>query len=574
MSLALALARGFGVAEQKVVEFSPELWAAINGGAGLPTAAGSTVSTLSALQQATFWRCVLVIAEGVAMLPVEIYRSTRSGKGSEPAVDHPLYDLLRWQPSANQDSFQFWLTVLMHAAASGDSVSYRNLVRGQVAELLPFRPENVQIDADNRFMVPEYSCSFENGEWRKLGRRDVFHISGPQWWPFKGMNPASLGKEAIGLARATEETHARLHANGARPSGALQTDKALSPAQIERLREQWRQYSGVANTGKTLLLEGGVKWEPITMKGVDAEHVATRKHQIEEICRLMGVFPIMVGHAGDQSPTFASSSEFFAAHVRYTLLPWIRRVIGAVTTQLLTKQERKEGYSVRVDTAEFLRGSLKDRAEYYRAALGSNSNPGWLKVNEIREDDGWDPDADPSADKLWQPQTMQNPAQPAAQDAVEPLQPADGTKKSRPRTLYVARYVKNSRELMKWAREQGIPNLVAAEDLHVTIAHSRSRIDWMDIDAPWDGELLIAAGGPRVVEFMGADKKAVALLFRSDSLSYRHAIIRDAGASWDWPDYQPHITLSYDAQGFNADDAQPFTGPLRLGPEIFAEIDR
>lgn len=573
MSFLGAVARGFGATEHKTVEFSPELWAAINGGFGLPTKSGMAVSSMTALQQATFWRCVLVIAEGAAQLPVTIQRVTKSGRGVEPATDHPLYDLLLWQPNGNQDAFQFWRTVIMHAAATGNSVCYKTMVRGQVAELLPFRPEQTDIDNKNAAMLPVYSCTFESGEWQQLNRREVFHISGPRWHNHKGLDPTVIGREAIGLAQATEMTHARLHANSARPSGAIESEKSLNDAQIARLRAQWAEYTGASNVGKTILLEGGAKWKQITMTGVDAEHLATRKHQIEEICRLMGVFPIMVGHAGDQSPTFASAAEFFGAHVRYSLMPWIRAIKMAIATQLLTKEERREGYNILIDTAELLRGSIKDRAEYYKAALGSNSNPGWLRPNEIREDDGWEPSDEEGMDKVWQPMTMQ-PA--GAETATEPPPPAPSpteTKKSTPRSLYVSRKLKNGRDVLRWARAQGIPNLVSESEMHVTIAYSRAKIDWMGIDADWTGdELIVAAGGPRVVEIMGKEKNVLALLFRSWALAGRHAEIRDAGATWDWPEYQPHLSISYDAAGFDASKVEPFTGELRFGPEIFAEI--
>ena len=57
-------------------------------------------------------------------------------------------------------------------------------------------------------------------------------------------------------------------------------------------------------------------------KGVDAEHLDTRRFQIEEICRDLKVFPQMVGYA-DKTATFASAEAFFLAHVIHTLNPWI-----------------------------------------------------------------------------------------------------------------------------------------------------------------------------------------------------------------------------------------------------------
>lgn len=406
--------------EAKSIDLSPTMWAAINGGWGLPTHSGLDVSSVTALQVPAFYRAVMVIADGIAQLPVEIYRRLPSGRGSEPALDHPLYDLLRHQPSELQDAFAFFTTTIMHAAATGNSVSYKVMVNGQVRELIPVRPESVGIDLEFGTYRKRFDVTFENGGFATLGAGEVFHLAGPSWRPHIGLDPTVIGREAIGLARATEESQARLHSNGVRTGGVLSTEQRLDKTQIETLREQWQQLQGgIQNAWKTAILGGGLKWEATAMTGVDAQHLETRKHQIEEICRVLGVFPIMVGHAGDQSPTFASAEAFFDAHVRYTLQRWISAVKAAIETQLLTPEERKAGYYVRIDTSELTRGSLEARTRYYQAGLGTNSNPGWLTPNEVREDDGWNPLED--LNEVMSPLTMT----PAGQQVAPDSAPAD-----------------------------------------------------------------------------------------------------------------------------------------------------
>jgi len=556
--------------EVKAVDLSPELWAAINGGWGLPTKSGTKVSTTTALQVTSFYRGILVIGEGIAQLPIEVYRRLASGRGVEPAIDHPLYDVLLHRPNVMQDSFQFFRTMLMHAAGAGNGVAYKNVVNGQVRELIPVRPECVSIDIDTIFRSRIFDLTFEKGEFATVGQDEVFHLAAPQWTPIKGLDPSVVGREAIGLAQQIENTQARLHKNGARPSGVLQSDMKLDKAFVDVLREKWREaYAGADNAGETPILSGGLKWQQIAQSGVDGEHLDTRKHQIEEIARLLGVFPIMLGHAGDQSPTFASADAFLEAHVRYTLQPWIKAVKSAVETQLLTKEERAEGYHCRIDTSELLRGSLKDRTEYYKAALGNNSQPGWLNPNEIREDDGWNPDPEPTMDQVWQPATMAPGGQSSAPAANE-------AKSSTPRTLYVYRPLLNGDAFLRWAKSQGFKSTLTAGDLHVTVAFSRAKVDWMAVDECWSGDgkgnLLVQAGGPRVVEALGP-KGAVVLKFKSADLSWRNEAIREAGASWDWPEYQPHVTITYDGAGVDLAHVEPFRGELRFGPEVFEEID-
>lgn len=572
MSLWSGIKNLIGRGETKAVDFSAELWAAINGGWGLSTKAGNQVSINSSLMTTAFYRGVMVLAEGVAQLPVEIYKGTRDGKKSEPAYDHPMYDILARRASGLQDAYQFWRTVVMHAAGAGNSVSYKNIVNGQVRELIPVRPECVTIDLDSQFYTRRYSLTFEKGGFATVPQEQVFHLQGPSWSLHKGLDPSVVGREALGLAMATEESHSKFHANGMRMSGILTTPSKLTEQQVTMLRQAWEQFSGSQNVGKMPILSGGLDFKQMSMKGVDAEHLDTRKHQIEEIARLLGVFPIMLGHAGDQSPTFASADAFLEAHVRYSLQPLFKAVKLAVETQLLTADEIREGYYCRIDSSELLRGSLKDRAEYYKAALGTNSSPGWLKPNEVREDDGWNPEDDPDMDKVWQPATMAptgQQQQPTDKPAV-PVQKTE-TKAIAPRSLYVRRDLLNATEVLKWAKGQGLTGLMAAEELHVTIAYSTKPIDWMSAGEAWGGELTVPAGGPRVVEPIGPG--ATALKFASMDLAWRNLRIRDAGASWDYDDYQPHITLTYEKQTVDLSKIEPFRGELKFGPEIFEEVD-
>ncbi|WP_050783435.1 anti-CBASS protein Acb1 family protein [Methylobacterium nodulans] len=140
-----------------------------------------------------------------------------------------------------------------------------------------------------------------------------------------------------------------------------------------------------------------------------------------------------------------------------------------------------------------------------------------------------------------------------------------------PRTLYVSRKLVNGDDLLAWARSQAFSDLMPARELHVTLAYSRQPLDWMKVGQTWQGEQLkIDAGGPRMVERFG---EAVVLLFASSDLRWRWQEIIDAGASWDHPEYQPHVTFSWNAGDINLSRVQPYNGPLVFGPEIFEPVD-
>ena len=165
-------------------------------------------------------------------------------------------------------------------------------------------------------------------------------------------------------------------------------------------------------------------------------------------------------------------------------------------------------------------------------------------------------------------------------ETLDPVPPADdpaadpALADAAPRTLYVSRALLNADEFIAWAKAQGFKTTLAASDLHVTVAYSRQPVDWMEVEPSWDGEkgdLSVPPGGARLVEQF--DGGAIVLMFTSATLAYRHEAIRRAGASWDHPDYQPHITISYDGDGVDLKAIEPYRGPLHFGPEIFEELD-
>lgn len=142
-----------------------------------------------------------------------------------------------------------------------------------------------------------------------------------------------------------------------------------------------------------------------------------------------------------------------------------------------------------------------------------------------------------------------------------------------PRTLYVSRAVLNAREILAWAKGQGFARTLQASDLHVTVCYSRTPIDWMKVEADWsaekDGTYTVVAGGPRLMERFG---DAVVLLFSDWRVMSRHGAFIHAGASHDFDDYQPHITITYDGGDVDLSKVDPYKGPVELGPEIFAEV--
>jgi HK97 family phage portal protein len=344
---------------------------------------GAIVSIDTALQVGAVFACVRVIAEGVAQVPFRVMRETSSSVSVHSqrlsAADHPLYDLLHRRPNDWQTSFEFRETMVMHLALTGSAFAFINRVRGQVAELILLDPGRVTVKQNADWSLT-YKVSSKTGDSKEFPAASIWHLRGPSWNGVVGLDVLRLAREAIGLSLATEETHASLHESGVRPSGIYSVDGTLNPEQYKNLKK-WidDNNAGAENAGSVMLLDRNAKFVPLAVNGVDAQHLETRRYQVEEVCRFLRVMPIMAGYS-DKAATYASAEQMFLAHVIHTLMPWYERLQQSAEVNLLTKQERASGYYIKLQEAGLLRGALKDTSEYlYRLTMG-----GIMERNEAR----------------------------------------------------------------------------------------------------------------------------------------------------------------------------------------------
>lgn len=339
---------------------------------------GVHVNWQTALEVSAVFSCLRVVSEGVAQVPFKLMR--QRGREILPATDHPLYDVLHRCPNDWMSSFELREAMVIHAMLTGNAYCFVNRVNGKVVELLPLLPADCTPKMADDWTIT-YTVRARDGSTKDFPASSIWHLRGPSWNGWKGMPAVNLAREAIGLAIATENHHARMHANGVLPSGLLSVNDKLNETQEKQLRSWFEQtYMGDANRWKAMILDRDAKWTPMAFTGVDAQHLETRRHQIEEICRFFRVMPIMVG-LSDKAATYASSEQMFLAHVVHTLSPWYERIEQSVDVQLLGREERAAGFYCKFNTRGLLRGALKDTADYLYKLV----SVGVMTRNEARE---------------------------------------------------------------------------------------------------------------------------------------------------------------------------------------------
>jgi hypothetical protein len=135
--------------------------------------------------------------------------------------------------------------------------------------------------------------------------------------------------------------------------------------------------------------------------------------------------------------------------------------------------------------------------------------------------------------------------------------------------IYISRKVINHKEIAKWFTNQGIKEFNSSL-MHTTVAYSTDSVEWDDIEPVESYHSIIL--GQREMHKFGDDSSVLVLGFESPFLTAEWADLRRLGCSWDYPDYNSHITIVYGTD-LPVDDIKPYLGTIKLGPQVQAELN-
>lgn len=344
---------------------------------------GEVVNERSAMQIATVYACVRLLAESVAGLPLHLYRFTDdTEQGKERVRNHPLYRILYRQPNAEMTSFSFRETMMTHLLLWGNA--YAQIIRdgrNNVLGLYPLQPDQVEVDRDDKGRIYYIYHAYTNevpGVKNKdyyFRRDEIFHIPGLGFNGLVGFSPIAMMKNALGTTIAVEKYGSSFFKNGAQPSGVLQHPGVLKNP--EKIRENWSDvYGGANNAHKVAVLEEGMEYKPISLPPEDSQFLSTRQFGVNEICRIFRVPPHMVqdlSHA-----TFSNIEHQSIDFVMHTLMPWLIRWEQSIIKDLLIPGEQ-DMFFPKFNVDGLLRGDYASRMSGYATGISN----GFLSPNDV-----------------------------------------------------------------------------------------------------------------------------------------------------------------------------------------------
>ncbi|WP_022682170.1 phage portal protein [Sphingobium bisphenolivorans] len=214
---------------------------------------------------------------------------------------------------------------------------------GLPAELYALRPERVSVEADGRGWPAAYLYRVGDSVTRlspqdSAGRTSIIHLKALH--PLDdhyGLGCIGAAAGAVAIHNAATVWNKALLDNAARPSGAMVYEpgdgSVMSPEQFERVkREMEVAFSGAANAGRPMLLEGGLSWKAMSLTPAEMDFVGLKAAAAREIALAFGVPPMLMGLPGDNA--YANYREANRALWRQTILPLLGKIFGGLAQGL------------------------------------------------------------------------------------------------------------------------------------------------------------------------------------------------------------------------------------------------
>jgi HK97 family phage portal protein len=346
------------------------------------------MSGVNARHVPAVYACVMAFARAVSQCEPSHNVKTSDGE-TESSSTSPASRLLRY-PNAYQTINQFLFNVVammkfegecvvlivrdnrqapvaLHICQKGTAMPYVEPVSGEIFYSVSANP---MIYTDGGYMVPA---------------RDVIHFrEHTPRHPLIGESPIKAAALALGINVALNQHQAAFFQNMSRPSGVLTTDASLTIEQINRLRENFEKHSKRWDSGGMPVLSNGLKFEQLSINSVDAQLVESQRMSVEEIARVFGMPPPLIGDL--KNATLSNTEQLISM--------WLSMSLGALLENIESSFERAfdlaPNEEIELNEMALLRTDFAGRID----GLTKGITGGLYTPNEARDLEGLRPVSD------------------------------------------------------------------------------------------------------------------------------------------------------------------------------------
>ncbi len=331
-----------------------------------------------AMLLSTVYRCVDVISDSVAQLPLEPYKVDEKGY-KRKYVEHPTYYLLNKEPNSNMSRFTFMKTLITSVLLDGNGYALiERDDKGNATKLKLIPSELVTVSRVDP--LKEKIMYNVVGINQLIEPVNMIHILNFSYDGITGISTLQHARNTLGLASDSEAHAEGFFKGGANLAGIIKVQSSLTPKQKLDIKESWQAtFSPVTGTPNGVaVLEGNMDFQPITVNPADAQLLETRQFNVIDICRFFGVSPVKAFDLSKSSYSTVEATQL--AFLTDTLNPLLQKIELEFERKLYKPSERNT-VDVRFDTSVLLRADKASQASYYNTLF----QIGVITPNEIRK---------------------------------------------------------------------------------------------------------------------------------------------------------------------------------------------
>lgn len=368
-----------------LINAGSDVYSSLTGNLTLPGEL-APLSERAAMMVPAIYACTNLIAGAISALPVEIYNRDSAGE-LEQTYGDPLWWILneefcpRWVASVG------WEFLVLSKLLHGDAFAEIKRVGARVTGLVPLHPLRVTVvpwtDGTRLAYIVQPDPWAQDRTIRTLDQDDVLHIPGMGFDGCRSMSPLRNSLRSVGaVAKATQDYSGQFFKNMARPDYALVMPGKPSEEQVAALRAaiDAKHGHGAGNSGRPMLLSGGMDIKTITLTNKDAELIASTGLQIEQIASVYGVPPFMIGHNEKTTSWGSGVGEMGTNFVRYTLGQHLNAFSNEINRKLFKTAAKVAAF----DTFQLESSDMTQLFQSFRIAIGRAGEPGFMSVEEVR----------------------------------------------------------------------------------------------------------------------------------------------------------------------------------------------
>lgn len=329
-----------------------------------------------------FSAAVDLITSSIGQLPFSLVKKDSiTGEVTRKNDDPRLY-LLNKQPNETMDAYTYKRALAKDYLLYGtsNSVIERNLNAIKALYLLPTKKISVQVFVQDGYRKFSKTTLMNASGTRKFENHELLTVLKDSEDGLIGAGVLKQNPEVLKLALAEMKFSSSILQNGALPIGVLQSKGKLTENAFRNLKTSWSGlYSGADKAGKTVILEEGLEYKPISMNPNDMQLKDVKSASISDLARIFNIPESMINPAANK---YGSGEQQSLAFIQFCIAPIISALENAVNKELLLEDEKTEGYSFRLDASRLIQVTRKEKAE----AVGAEYKSGLISFWEARSD--------------------------------------------------------------------------------------------------------------------------------------------------------------------------------------------